>query len=102
LGGVAGRAKAAEALVAKMQRGFAAIEREAKKKKRRLRVYCEAWPNPRISSPPWVAELVRLCGGQMIVPAGAQVSEEQAAAANPCVIVRAGKARGKRAMTNAG
>src|SRR5262249_46084440 len=87
-------------LVAKMQRGFAAIEREAKKKKRRLRVYCEAWPNPRISSPPWVAELVRLCGGQMIVLAGEKVSEEQVVAANPDVIVLAWTATGKKAKSN--
>ena len=100
LGGIAGHAKAAEALVVKMQRGLAAIEREAKKKKRRLRVYCEAWPNPRISSPPWVAELVNLCGGEMVVPAGEKVSEEQVAAANPDVIVLAWTATGKNAKAS--
>jgi len=46
--------------------------------KRRVRVYCEAWPNPRISSPPWVAELVKICGGEMIVP-GEKISDEQVA-----------------------
>ena len=101
LGGIASHAKAAEKLVAKMQRGFAAIEREAKKKKRRLRVYCEAWPNPRISSPPWVTELVRLCGSEMVVPAGEKMSEEQVAAANPDVIVLAWTATGKKAKSSA-
>src|SRR6266478_9419650 len=62
LGGIVGRAKAAEALAGKLQREFAEIESQPKKPEPRSRVYCEAWPNPRISSPPWVAELVRLCG----------------------------------------
>jgi iron complex transport system substrate-binding protein len=55
LGGIAGRTAAAEALADEMQREFAAIERTSKKRTPRPRVYCEAWPNPRISSPPWVA-----------------------------------------------
>lgn len=52
LGGIVGRAKAAETLVSKMQQEFAVIQRKSKNGPARLRVYCEAWPNPRISSPP--------------------------------------------------
>ena len=94
LGAIAGRAKSAEALVRKMQREFAELERKAKKSNRRPRVYCEAWPNPRISSPPWVAELVRICGGEMIVPAGEKVTDAQVAKAQPEVIVLAWAATG--------
>src|SRR6202790_2818598 len=83
LGGIAGRATAAVTLIRKMRSEFLRIERAAKKLKGRLRVYCEAWPNPRISSPPWVAELVEICGGEMIVPAGEKVSDEQVAEARP-------------------
>jgi iron complex transport system substrate-binding protein len=54
-----------------------------------VQVYCEAWPNPRISSPPWAAELVEICGGEMVVPAGERVSAEQVAEAKPEVIVLA-------------
>lgn len=100
LGGIAGCAKAAEALVGKMQRKFAAIERQPKRSAAKLRVYCEAWPNPRISSPPWVAELMSLCGGEMAVPPGEKVSEEQVAAAMPDVIVLAWAATGDRADAN--
>jgi len=50
--------------------------------KRALRVYSEAWPNPRIASPPWVAELVAIAGGEMVVPAGQRISGEQIAQAN--------------------
>lgn len=97
LGGIVGRAKAAETLVGKMQREFAAIGSKSKNGAAGLRVYCEAWPNPRISSPPWVAELVSLCGGAMIVPAGERLDEKQVADGKPDVIVLAWAATGDRA-----
>jgi iron complex transport system substrate-binding protein len=97
LGGIVGRAQAAEALVKKMRRGFVAIGRKLKKREARLRVYCEAWPNPRISSPPWVGELVSLCGGEMVVPGGKKVNDEQVAEAKPDIIVLAWAATGEKA-----
>jgi iron complex transport system substrate-binding protein len=97
LGGIVGRAAAAETLVGKMKQEFAAIELRSKKQKRGLRVYCEAWPNPRISSPPWVTELVGICGGEMVVAAGEKVSDVQVAAAKPEVIVLAWAATGETA-----
>ncbi len=97
LGGIVGRMAAAEALVRKMQREFAAIARRAQKLKRQPRVYCEAWPNPRISSPPWVAELVEICGGEMVVAAGEKVSDEQVAEARPEIMVLAWAATGGKA-----
>src|SRR6267143_661234 len=89
LGGITHRAAAAEKVVRKMRHAFSEIEKKARRSKPRARVYCEAWPNPRISSPPWVAELVKICGGEMIVPAGEKVAEAQVAAAGPEVIVLA-------------
>jgi iron complex transport system substrate-binding protein len=101
LGRIAGRATAGEKLIQKMRREFAAVEKNARrvlgKTKRRVRVYCEAWPHPRISSPPWVAELVRIAGGEMVVEAGVKVSEEQVAAGRPEVIVLAWAATGDKA-----
>jgi iron complex transport system substrate-binding protein len=97
LGGITQRAAAAEALVKKMRRAFLQIEKKAQRCKTRVRVYCEAWPNPRISSPPWVAELVNLCGGEMVVPAGEKITEAQVAAAMPEVIVLAWTATGTKA-----
>ena len=97
LGGIVGRPKAADTLVSKMQREFAAIGHKSRNGAAGFRVYCEAWPNPRISSPPWVAELVRLCGGEMVVPAGERVDDAQVAAAKPDVIVLAWTATGDRA-----
>jgi len=97
LGGISQRAAAAEALVKKMRRAFAQIEMKTRRCKTRVRVYCEAWPNPRISSPPWVAELVSICGGEMVVPAGEKTTDEQVAAASPDVIVLAWAATGTKA-----
>jgi len=97
LGGVTHRAAAAEKLVEKMHRAFSQIATKARRFQKRVRVYCEAWPNPRISSPPWVAELVGICGGQMIVPSGEQVAEAQVATAKPDLIVLAWAATGSKA-----
>jgi iron complex transport system substrate-binding protein len=96
LGGISGRGAQAEALLRKMRLEFASIERSARKIKQRVRVYCEAWPNPRISSPPWVAEVVKICGGEMVLPAGEKVADEQVAAARPDVIVLAWAATGAK------
>lgn len=97
LGRIAGRATQAERLIRKMRREFDSIAKAARPTKKKLRAYCEAWPNPRISSPPWVAEMVRICGGEMVVPAGQKVSDEQVADARPDVIVLAWAATGNRA-----
>ena len=97
LGGIAQRAAAAERLVKKMRQAFSEIKKRARRGKPRVRVYCEAWPNPRISSPPWVAELVNICGGEMVVPAGERVTEAQVAEGKPDLIVLAWAATGEKA-----
>jgi iron complex transport system substrate-binding protein len=96
LGRVTNRRAAAGKLIAKMRRGFERIASMARQTKRKPRVYCEAWPNPRISSPPWVAELVKIAGGRMIVPAGKRITDREVAAAKPEVIVLAWTATGER------
>jgi cobalamin transport system substrate-binding protein len=99
LGRLADRQAAAERLINRMLAGFGAVRRrtDASRATSRPRVYCEAWPNPRISSPPWVEDMVTLAGGTMVVPAGQRVSDEQVAEANPDVIVLAWAAAGDRA-----
>ncbi|HXM93715.1 MAG TPA: ABC transporter substrate-binding protein [Candidatus Dormibacteraeota bacterium] len=98
LGRISGRTVQAERLLIEMRQTFREIERRTRSARlhvaknsasRKARVYCEAWPNPRISSPHWVTELVRICGGEMVVPPGRKVTEEQVAEANPDVIVLA-------------
>lgn len=104
LGRLTERAANAEKLVARMRREFAGVERAAgkilKSAKRKPRVYCEAWPNPRISSPPWVGELVSMAGGVMAVASGTRVTDEQVARAKPEVIILAWAATGNRAKVS--
>lgn len=95
----------AEALIGEMRGTFERIRKAASRAKSHPCVYCEAWPNPRISSPPWVAELVEICGGKMAVPAGARVHDEEVARANPEIIVLAwtavgGKSKVEQALKN--
>src|SRR3989449_303572 len=87
LGGIANHRSDANRLVQTMRAGFAAIAKRSKRKQQKVRVYCEAWPNPRISSPPWVAEVVSLCGGEMGLAPGEKVTVEQVGLAMPDVIV---------------
>jgi len=96
LGGITHRAATAERLICRMHQSFAQIEKNSRHFKKRVRLYCEAWPNPRISSPPWVAELVKICGGEMVVPAGEKITDAQVAAAKPEVIMLAWAATGMK------
>jgi iron complex transport system substrate-binding protein len=96
LGSLVNRRAAAKRTINRMRRSFAVISASARSK-RRVRVYSEAWSNPRISSPPWVAELVAIAGGEMVVPSGCTVTEEQVATANPELIVLAWAATGDKA-----
>jgi len=102
LGRVVGRGPAAERLIRKMRVGFANVARRARRNggARRVRVYCEAWAKPRISSPPWVADLVEIAGGKMVVPAGQRVSDSDVALAAPELIVLAWAATGARAKVS--
>jgi iron complex transport system substrate-binding protein len=99
LGRIANRAAHAEKLILHMNQSFAAVAAAAKKKraKHRPKVYSEAWPKPRISSPPWVAELIEIAGGRMVGAAGERVTDEEVARAKPDLIVLAWAATGDRA-----
>jgi iron complex transport system substrate-binding protein len=97
LGGIAGKGLGAESLIRAFRAALSDIAKKVKRLgRKRPRVYCEAWPNPRISSPPWVAEMVDICGGEMIVPAGEKVSDAQVAEARPDIIVLAWAATGEK------
>ena len=93
------RAAAGEKLIARMRRTFNEIAHAAAKlpRHRKPRVYCEAWPNPRISSPPWVAELVALAGGEFVVAPGKRVTDDEVVRAKPDVVILAWTATGNRA-----
>ncbi len=92
------RVAAGEKVIRAMRMDFGSITRQAKqfRNRSRPRVYSEAWPHPRISSPPWVSELIEMAGGEAVVPAGSRVTDEDVARARPDVIVLAWTAVGAR------
>ncbi len=94
---ITNRSTQGDRLLASMRSEFGQIARLAGTLSRRPRIYSEAWPNPRISSPPWVAELIALCGGKMVVKPGARVSDQEIASARPDIILLAWAATGNRA-----
>jgi iron complex transport system substrate-binding protein len=98
LGRIVDRSAGAEKLIRKMKQAFLAVSKaaHAKRNTRLPQVYCEAWPKPRISSPPWVAELVEIAGGKTVVASGQRVTDEDVAAAKPDLIVLAWAAAGNR------
>jgi iron complex transport system substrate-binding protein len=102
LGGIVQRSRQAETLIRRMQSTFTSIAESAAKRTGsspgfvRPRVYCEAWSNPRISSPPWVAELVQIAGGEFVTRPGSKVSDQEVATGNPDIIVLAWAAVGDR------
>lgn len=104
LGRITGHSAAARRVAGKMRNDLRAATASARRRAsarlrgdEKPRVYCEAWPNPRISSPPWVAELIVLAGGTPAVPAGQRVTDAQVAEARPDVIILAWTATGSKA-----
>src|ERR1700693_3606273 len=99
LGRIVNRGPHAEKLIRRMKQTFDTVAKAARAKNagKRPRVYCEAWPKPRISSPPWAAELGAIAGGQMVVTPGQRVTDKEVAAAKPDIIVLAWAATGNTA-----
>lgn len=95
LGGLIGRADAAEALASTLEADLERIRQSAARFPRRPRVFFEEWDEPLISGIQWVEELVEIAGGETIFPElrGAKmgkdriVAPEETARRNPDVIV---------------
>ncbi|HEY9144138.1 MAG TPA: ABC transporter substrate-binding protein [Arenimonas sp.] len=68
LGAMVGAADAAKAYAERLQAGIDAVAAQAETLPRRPKVYFEEWDEPRISGIRWVAELVRIAGGDDIFP----------------------------------
>lgn len=73
VGRAVGRYQNAETLVQAMQRDFEEIRTHAPQTK--LRVYCEAWPDPPMQARNWIPELVEIAGGFPIGELNAQPSQ---------------------------
>jgi iron complex transport system substrate-binding protein len=68
LGALVGAGDQANAYADSLKSGLEAIEREAALLRRRPKVYFEEWDEPPITGIRWVAELVRIAGGDDIFP----------------------------------
>ena len=68
LGALVGAAEKANAYADELLRGLAAIEADAARLPRRPKVYFEEWDEPLITGIRWVAELVRIAGGDDVFP----------------------------------
>ena len=74
LGALVGAAEKAETLARSAEQHIAQVEKVASALKRRPRVYFEEWDEPMISGIRWVAELVRIAGGDDVFPELAEQS----------------------------
>ena len=68
LGALVGVADKARAYADKLEADLAAVAAESSRHARRPKVYFEEWDEPLISGIQWVAELVRIAGGDDILP----------------------------------
>lgn len=68
LGAMVGASDRAGAWAEALRRGLDAIAAQAAELPRRPRVYFEEWDEPRITGIRWVAELVRVAGGDDVFP----------------------------------
>jgi iron complex transport system substrate-binding protein len=82
-------------LVERMQQEIALVRQKTSSPHPPL-VYCEEWGKPLILSQSWVAELVEAAGGRFFGSPGKQTTEEEAAEADPEVIIAAWCGAGNR------
>jgi iron complex transport system substrate-binding protein len=74
LGALIGAAERADRLAAELERRIDAVREQAERLPQRPRVYFEEWDSPQISGILWVAELIRIAGGDDIFPERAAMS----------------------------
>ena len=68
LGALVGAGDKANAYADELQRGLDEVERQSATLSKRPRVYFEEWDDPPITGIRWVAELVRIAGGDDVFP----------------------------------
>lgn len=95
IAGAVGAASRGEELVRSMQQKISEVQ-ERVKGTARLRVFCEEWGKPVITSQPWVAELVEAAGGDFVGIPGQQMCVKDVEQSDPQVIVAAWCGAGDR------
>ncbi|RRN58699.1 cobalamin-binding protein [Pseudoxanthomonas sp. SGNA-20] len=88
LGALVGAAAKADAWAGELRRGLDAARERAQQRGVRPRVYFEEWDEPLITGIQWVAELVRIAGGEDVFPElSAQPLARDRILADPAVVV---------------
>jgi iron complex transport system substrate-binding protein len=95
IAGTVGRADRGEEVISQM-RGRIEQTRAQASGSVRLRVYCEEWGNPLITSQAWVAELVEAAGGEFLTAPARQITVEEILQLDPEVIIAAWCGAGDR------
>ncbi len=95
IAGIMGENERGKAIIATMQTRINEV-RQRTATAPPVRVFCEEWGKPIISSQPWVAELAKAAGGEFIGEPGKTTTAEEIAAAQPEVVLAAWCGAGDR------
>ena len=95
ISGSVGAGERGAQVISDMRAAIADVERQTASLPRK-RVFAEEWGKPVIASQPWVAELVRVAGGEFMGAPGKPCSAEEIARQDPEVIVAAWCGAGDR------
>jgi iron complex transport system substrate-binding protein len=94
IAGIMGAPERGEAVIDSMQRRIEEVRWLVAQST--VRVFCEEWGKPIITSQLWVSELVRAAGGEFIGTPGQTTTAEEVAASQPDVILAAWCGAGDR------
>jgi iron complex transport system substrate-binding protein len=95
IAGVVGEASRGEKVVSAMKKEIDDVRKQSVGLPR-LRVFCEEWGKPLITSQTWVAELVDAAGGNFVGTPGVETNAPAVLAENPDVLVAAWCGAGDR------
>ncbi len=95
IAGIMGAGERGEVVISRMQAHIKNVGQRTAPTTR-VKVFCEEWGKPIITSQPWVAELVEAAGGEFIGAPGKTIGPEEITAAQPEVIFAAWCGAGDR------
>jgi iron complex transport system substrate-binding protein len=95
IAGVIGENERGERLIAAMQKRIEEVRTKTAGLPR-LKVFCEEWGKPIITSQKWVAELAEAAGGEFVTGPNAHISHEEVATLDPDIVIAAWCGAGDR------
>ena len=95
IAGVIGANERGERVIAAMQKRIEDV-RTRTAGLARLKVFCEEWGKPIITSQKWVAELTEAAGGEFVTGPGAHISHEEVVTLDPDIVIAAWCGAGDR------